>query len=167
MKTHRISPEAFCFALLVALAAFISLACAGCKSTGTAVRIEQRRVVGITSAELAEYTIPVISIGEGPSVSAYQAKDAGSRVRFNGTAVTTNRTSILFGMYDSDETKTLTFEGDLQVDGTNAVPGACVFIPAAPEKCRCVDSGDCDCRKSGKCSCKVECRCPMTELTGI
>ena len=124
MKRHIMSPESFCFALLVLLSAFIAMACSGCKATGTAVRIEQRRVVGVTSAEISEYTIPVISIGEGPSVSAYQSKDVGSRIQFNGTAATTNRTSILFGIYDSDETKTLTFKGELQVDVTNAVPGA-------------------------------------------
>lgn len=98
---------------------FVALACQGCKATGTAVRIEQRRVIGITSAEIAEYTIPVISIGEGPSVSAYQTKDAPSKVKFKGTATTTNRTSILWGMYDSEERKFFKFRGKMGVGSTN------------------------------------------------
>ena len=105
-----------CIAFLVL---FVALCSTGCKATGTAVRIEQRRVVGITSAEIAEYTIPVISIGEGPSVSAYQSKDAPSSVEIKGTATTTNRTSVLWGMYDSDETKTLEFKGKFRVSVTN------------------------------------------------
>lgn len=94
----------------------VALSFAGCKNTGTAVRIEQRRVVGITSAEIAEYTIPVISIGEGPSVSAYQSRDVPSRVNVSGCAVTTNRTNILWGMYDSEETKRLDFGGSFSVE---------------------------------------------------
>lgn len=124
MKTYRISAEMFCFALLLALSAFIAIACAGCKSTGTAVRIEQRRIVGITSADFGEYTIPVISLGEGPSVSAYQSKDVPSNVGIRGTATTTNRTSILWGMYDSDEVKVLDFQGEFGVGRTNEVGSA-------------------------------------------
>lgn len=108
-------------ACIVFLVLFVALCSTGCKSTGTAVRIEQRRIVGITSAEIAEYTIPVISIGEGPSVSAYQSKDVPSSVEVNGTAVTTNRTSVLWGMYDSDETKTLEFNGNFRVSSTNEI----------------------------------------------
>lgn len=124
-------------AVVLFVVIFIALACQGCKATGTAVRIEQRRVVGITSAEIAEYTIPVISIGEGPSVSAYQSKDVPSTVKFNGTATTTNRTSILWGMYDSDERKFFKFWGKLGVGSTNG----------------------CDCARNGNAQIVIGCGC--------
>ena len=107
-------------AVLMSAAALI----AGCRNAGTAVRIEQRRVVGVTSTEIADMTVPIISIGEGPSVSAYQSKDAGSSVFVSGRAVTTNRTNVLWGMYDSDESKSLDFRGCFKVDGTNRVDAA-------------------------------------------
>lgn len=106
-------------ACVVFMVLFVALCVGGCKATGTAVRIEQRRVVGITSAEISEYTIPVISISEGPSVSAYQSRDVPSTVRFGGVAVTTNRTSVLWGMYDSDERKFFRFLGGMGVGSTN------------------------------------------------
>lgn len=119
MKLPRMTPETFCILLLLALSAFVALACAGCKSAGTAVRIEQRRVVGVTSAQIAEYTIPVISIGEGPSVSTYQCKETGSLVTVKGCAATTNETSVLWGMYESRERKALDFDGTFQVAPTS------------------------------------------------
>ena len=126
MKSRVLSPEGFCFALLLALSVFVAVACAGCKSAGTAVRLEQRRIVGVTSAEFGEYTIPVVSLGEGPSVSVYQTKDVPSTVVIAGVAATTNRTDILWGMYESEESKVLDFHGASGVGCTNCVPPSAV-----------------------------------------
>ena len=122
MKRHIMSPESFCFALLVLLSAFIACAVSGC-GTGQSTRFEQRRVVGITSASIGEYTIPVISIGEGPSATVWQSKTCGSFVELEGHATTTNRTSAL-GIYESHEQKAFDFKGRFKVGATNAVPGA-------------------------------------------
>lgn len=100
---------------LLALAAL-----AGCGSTGAASRFEQRKVVGLTSMQIGEYTIPALTIGEGPSVSTYQSRDVPSYLEFQGVAVTTNTTTAL-GIYSSEEHKTLQSRGKIGVYPTNVV----------------------------------------------
>lgn len=94
----------------------------GCGSTGAASRFEQRRVVGLTSMPLGEYTIPALTLGEGPSLSTFQSKEIPSTISFRGTAATTNTTSAL-GIYSSTEEKHFRFSGTITVFGTNVVSG--------------------------------------------
>lgn len=95
-------------------------ALAGCGATGTASRFEQRKVVGLTSMQIGEYTIPALTLGEGPSFSTFQSKEIPSTISFEGTASTTNMTSAL-GIYHSTEQKNLRFSGTVTVLGTNVV----------------------------------------------
>lgn len=44
----------------------------GCTHSGQMVRFEQRSNVGISSMDIGEYTIPIISISTGPSLTVYQ-----------------------------------------------------------------------------------------------
>lgn len=105
------------FMMAMAMAALAAVC--GCKTAGVAARVEQRKVVGVTSAQIGEYTIPVLSLSEGPSMAVYQSKEVPSTVELRGYAVTTNRTSAL-GIYSSEETKTFRFFGKFSLSGTNS-----------------------------------------------
>lgn len=71
---------------------------AGCTNSGVALRFEQRTAAGVTSLTVAEYVIPVVSLGTGPSLSLWQTRNADGRVEFEGQATLTNRTSAC-GLY--------------------------------------------------------------------
>ena len=92
----------------------------GCANSGTMLRFEQRSVAGITSLTLADYTIPVVSIGSGPSFSLWQSRHAENAIEFEGYACYTNKTSAL-GIYQSEERKVLRFQGKARVSPTNTV----------------------------------------------
>ncbi|MGN0851871.1 MAG: hypothetical protein ACI4Q3_00680 [Kiritimatiellia bacterium] len=118
----------------IAIAALLS----GCNTAGNAARIEQRKVVGVTSVTVGEYAIPVISISEGPSVSVYQTKDVPSTIQIEGTATTTNKTTAL-GLWDSEERKSMTFSGTFALSTTNGCD--CATACKCGESCKCSNGG--------------------------
>lgn len=91
----------------------------GCHS-GNVVRFEQRSNAGISSMEIGEYTIPIISISTGPSLSVFQSKDTPCYVNIVGYATTTNTTSAL-GIYKSTEEKRIFFDGVFKTSSTNEI----------------------------------------------
>ena len=91
----------------------------GCHS-GNVVRFEQRSNAGISSMEIGEYTIPIISISTGPSLSVFQSKDTPCYVNIVGCATTTNTTSAL-GIYKSTEEKHILFDGVFKTSSTNEI----------------------------------------------
>lgn len=99
----------------------VSALLSGCSSTSTVVRFEQRKNIGLSSVQIAEYDIPVLSLSEGPSTTVRQSNDCNSRIFFSGTAVTTNETRAL-GIYHSQEHKSFSFTGEFCVSPTNGIP---------------------------------------------
>ena len=93
---------------LIAIA--FALLCCGCTNSGQIVRFEQRSNVGISQMDIAEYSIPIISISTGPSFTVYQREGQACMTKISGFASTTNTTSAL-GLYNSSENKYMEFKG--------------------------------------------------------
>lgn len=91
------------------IAAMIVFFC-GCTHSGQIVRFEQRSNVGISSMDIGEYTIPIVSISTGPSLTVYQREGQACVAKISGFASTTNTTSAL-GIYSSSENKSMEFKG--------------------------------------------------------
>ncbi|MCQ2299890.1 MAG: hypothetical protein MJZ81_07200 [Bacteroidales bacterium] len=104
---------------LASLSACLVFLASGCGSTGSTFRFEQRKNIGMTSVQVGGYDIPVLSISEGPSATAFQSRDAFCFTAFEGVATTTNRTSAL-GIYLGEESKALRFNGVFVTCPTNA-----------------------------------------------
>lgn len=100
-------------------AILLTMFAVGCHS-GNVVRFEQRSNAGISSMEIGEYTIPIISISTGPSLSVFQSKDTPCYVKIIGCATTTNTTSAL-GIYKSTEEKHISFDGVFKTSSTNEI----------------------------------------------
>lgn len=94
---------------ILALATFLLACQCGCTHSGQIVRFEQRSNVGISTVEIADYTIPVISISSGPSFTVYQREGQPCLTKISGFATTTNTTSAL-GIYNSSENKSMQFK---------------------------------------------------------
>ena len=94
---------------------------AGCTNSGVVLRFEQRTQAGVTSLTVAEYVIPVVSVGTGPSLSLWQTRNADGRIEFEGRAALTNRTSAC-GLYESEEAKSMAFRGVSEICPTNGLP---------------------------------------------
>ena len=90
--------------------ALVALCLVGCTHSGQIVRFEQRSNVGISSMDVGEYTIPIISISTGPSFTVYQREGQACVTKISGFATTTNTTSAL-GIYSSSENKSMEFKG--------------------------------------------------------
>jgi len=102
----------FCVIVLVIIA--------GCASDGVSIVFSGSTNTDVANLTIQESTkIPVIAYRSGPYLWAHTRKDYSGYVYFKGSCSVTNRTTALFGVYESEENKGLTFDGFITPISTN------------------------------------------------
>lgn len=116
----RITPEGFCFALLLMLAAFVYLCTSGCKSS-TQIVLTDSTSVTVGSFCIGDVPIPTVAYQTGPRFFAATRDGAVAGFWCKGGATITNETHAL-GIYDSVEVKNLVMEARADTSVTNGAP---------------------------------------------
>lgn len=118
----KMTPEGFCFALLVALATFIYFSVAGCRNS-TQIVLTDSTSVTVGSFVIGDVPIPTVAYQTGPRLIATTREGSAVMYWFNGHASITNETHAL-GIYDSYEVKNLGMEARTETSLTNSVSTA-------------------------------------------
>ena len=120
MHGMKMTPEGFCFALLIALATFIYLSVAGCRNS-TQIVLTDATAITVGSFCIGDVPIPTVAYQTGPRLIATTREGSAVMYWFNGHASITNETHAL-GIYDGYEVKNLGMEARTETVLTNQVP---------------------------------------------